>query len=235
MNPVRWLSRKVNTFLSTWKSVGATATLVYAADKTLRTLRAGRAHCYLFVCQPIKPISDKRLLGKNLICREVAASDFDLLPGSPQVVENRRRQNAKVIAAFLDERLIGTLWYTIGSYIEDEVRAMYLPLPAERAAWDFGVEIDPRYRMGRTFITLWSAAMNSMQSNGCKYSFSRINAVNEPSVRSHARLGAISIAYANFIILGRLQVSWSSVSPHFHISWSEKSRPLYRLKAPHDS
>lgn len=234
MKPVRqaWFPRRITAFISTWKSVGASATLVYAADKLLRALRIGRAHCYLFVCQPVKPISDRRLLARNVTCRELTAGDFALLPDNPEAVENRRRQNTTAIGAFLDARLVGTLWYTIGPYFEDEVRAVYEPLPAGHAAWDFGVEIAPRYRMGRTFLTLWSAAMNSQQSNGCKYTFSRINAVNEASVRSHARLGAVTVGYANFVFLGRLQIAWSSQTPRFHVSYSESRRPQYRLTIP---
>ena len=226
-----YVFRKIRAFRQTWQEAGPRATLIYAADQLLRHLRVGRAHCYLFVCQPVTTTMDRRFLARNLTCRILQDHDFDLLPDQQSALEYRISQNAIAVGAFVDDSPVATLWYTLGAYVEDEVRAMYTPLPAGQAAWDFGVEVAPQFRVGRTFFTLWAAAMDTMSARGCKFSFSRINAVNTASVQAHKRLGAMTIGHANFVIIGNLQIAYSSHTPRIHLSLSSDNRPCYCLVA----
>ena len=223
--------KKIKSFFQILGEAGVRATFLYGLDQVLRTLRLGTAHRYLFFSQPLTETTNPRLLARNLTCRELQGDDYSRLSEPQNVISYRLAQNGIAVGAFRNDTLIGVIWYTLGGYIEDEVRAVYRPIPEGQAAWDFGVQIVPEYRLGRTFFTLWSAATESMRTRGCHYTLSRINASNTASVRAHRRLGAVPIGHASFVTIGSWQIACCTHSPRIHVSLSPESRPSYALQA----
>lgn len=190
---------------------------------------------YYFVAQPIKGTQPPLLGGKTDVTVQ------QIYPGAPWmaqfprpdfVLKDRYAQGAVCFAATKGEALIGFIWIVLDQYVEDEVRCVYRMFPEKKAAWDFDVYIDPRYRLGRTFIRLWDAAAIYLTKRHYQVSISRISAFNQQSLRSHARMGAVRLGSAVFIRLGIVQIMFSGLRPYLHVSVSRLGRPTFDLVAP---
>ena len=112
------------------------------------------------------------------------------------------------------------------------MRCHYVPVPERSTAWDFDIYVAPPYRMGRTFMRLWSAANEFLRSSEIDWTLSRISADNAESLNSHRRTGRRHIATGLFLCLGATQVSFFTIRPFVHVSFSNPVRPALRLKAP---
>jgi hypothetical protein len=102
-------------------------------------------------------------------------------------------------------------------------------VPPANNAWDFGVHVEPEFRMTRAFMTLWNEGARRMTERGLENSLSRISSYNPNSKLSHARMGAREIGRATFLNIGPLQICWSSVPPHFDFSLSRKKKPVFNF------
>lgn len=151
-----------------------------------------------------------------------------------EILAGRFAQGARCLAAAKDGRLAGFLWFVVGPYEEDEVRARFVPEPAGAAAWDFDVMVLPQFRMGRLFSYLWARANAELAAVGVRYTMSRISAFNAGSLASHKRLGATIAGSASFVCVGRLQLMRSSLPPRWHVSWRPDQRPTLVVAAAGD-
>jgi hypothetical protein len=223
------LHRKAVAFRETVSQAGWTVTLLYAMDRVLRAVKVGRTHSYIIVCQPLVEDPAYRTVATRIECRKLRDVDYMQLRDDLSVIAYRKSQGGIPIGAFLEGKLMGVLWYTSRAFAEDEVRAIFDPLPTGRIAWDFGVEVYPEYRLGRAFYVLWRYAINEMRAKGLKYSLSRINALNTASVRTHKSLGGLVVGRVNFVCLGSMQLSWSSFAPRFHVAIPSTNPPHYKI------
>ncbi|MBK1707421.1 hypothetical protein CKO40_23545 [Halochromatium glycolicum] len=74
-------------------------------------------------------------------------------------------------------------------------------------------------------------ANSRLHAEGFRESFSRISAFNPSSHGSHARLGAKTIGWATFVVIGSLQIMWASRAPFLHLSINKRRYPILRLRA----
>ncbi|MFC7049345.1 hypothetical protein [Emcibacter nanhaiensis] len=219
-----------NWFRTSFQQLGVYSTFCYGADVILCRLGIGSVHRYLYYTQPlgslVKPARRKsafevaELTADNEALRELLGQD---------VLDYRFGQQATCLAALKEGQIAALLWYTAGPYNEDEVRATFVP-PANNA-WDFGVHVEPEFRMTRAFMTLWSEGARRMTERGLVNSLSRISSYNPNSKLSHARMGAREIGRATFLNIGPLQICWSSVPPRFDFSLSRKKKPVFNFSA----
>jgi hypothetical protein len=206
----------------------------YFLRRALGAVSAGRItlYRYYFVAQPVAT-SDQLPpgRGRTLQVGDVSVGDATvaLFPRPPEVLRDRYRQDARCLAALRDGAFAGFLWFVIGPYEEDEVRARFVPLPEGRCAWDFDAHVEPKFRLGPTFLKLWDEANRRFREAGVAWSLSRISAFNRGSLAAHRRLGTELLGSAVFIGLGRCQLMLSSVAPHVHLSLHAGSRPELRL------
>jgi len=195
----------------------------------------GRLVCYHLVVQPV-PEMPKSLCGSSRQnpVRRIDATDLLVtqFPRPPQVILQRFNDEAICLAATSGERFAGFLWITHGAYNEDEVRCRYELIEPDLSVWDFDVYVEPTFRMGRTFSRLWDAANTYMAEKGVCWSFSRISVFNAGSLLAHTRLGLRRLFSACFLCIGKIQIAVFSVPPFFHISTSDRSRPIFRLSPP---
>lgn len=78
--------------------------------------------------------------------------------------------------------------------------------PELKAAWVFGTQIDPRFRLRGYFVHLLSGAMQAAHELGCDRLMGEIHHSNSASLRAHARLGFEVYKHIKYIrVLGR---SW---------------------------
>jgi hypothetical protein len=182
-----------------------------------------------------QPVAKTALLaqgrGKKIEVRLIHEQDeiIQQFPRPAAAIQARFEQGAKCLVATKDGRFVGFLWLLMGGYQEDEVRARYVPLPANRSAWDFDVYVAPDFRLGLTFLRLWDQANRVLCENNIFWSCSRVSAFNVGSLAAHARLGTVFLGSAIFFCVGGCQLTFASTSPYFHLSWGPDSFPEFRL------
>ena len=222
----------------TVSQLGISNALVYYAARALTLLTGGRARLlkYYFVAQPVPPIQDvpaHRFVGFRI---EEVDAEFVLKlrqPRPPSVIRSRFLQGSRCLALFHGEQFAAFIWLTIGPHREDEVWCSYVPSPTERAAWDFDVFVDERFRMGRAFAALWNGANKYLADRNIAWTMSRISATNPMSVRSHRSMGAIIVGSAYFLRIGsRLQFAVLPSHPHVHFCCRESRSPVVRINPP---
>lgn len=105
------------------------------------------------------------------------------------MAKRRFGQGAECLALYCGDRVVATLWFLVGPYLEDEVRCRFVPLPAGQCSWDFDVFVDPAHRITGAFAALWDAADAELARRGVIASLSRISAFNPASLRGPGRPG----------------------------------------------
>lgn len=220
--------RRAVTHLGWWDAT------LFAVARILLVVTASRVRLvkYYFVVQPVKaPRADRRSATSRSGVFQLQWVDlncpvFAQVERPPEVLAARFAQGARcLLATRVNGEFAGFLWFVIGPYEEDEVRARFIPQPIGRAAWDFDVAIAPRFRVGRLFSYLWETANVEMQAAGVLGSMSRISAFNAASLAAHQRLGARIVGQAIFICAGRFQWIVSSLRPRYYWSWRIDQRP----------
>lgn len=212
--------------------------ILYLVSRALARATGGWARlvCYQLVAQPT-PGAPGWLChssGQSSIVRRIEATDplVAQFPRPPEVIARRFNDGAICLAATSGERFTGYLWLIHGAYEEDEVRCRYELVEYEISVWDFDVYVEPAFRIGRTFARLWDAANVYMTEKGVSWSFSRISVFNVESLSAHARLGLHRLFPAFFLCFGRVQITIIGIPPFIHVSGSERSRPILRLRPP---
>jgi hypothetical protein len=218
---------------STVATMGAGNACLYASSRLLAALSGDRVRIikYYFAAQPVKSALGGSTSGSfslQWIARDSPL--FSQVERPQRVIAARFAQGARCPAATVNgTELAGFLWFVIGPYDEDEVRARFIPAPAGEAAWDFDVTVMPRFRMGRLFSYLWLRASDELASQGVTHSVSRISAFNPVSIASHRRLGARIVGAATFVCIGRWQVMRASPGSRWHVSWRVDQRPTLSI------
>lgn len=206
-------------------------TCLYSLSRCLEALFGSRVRIvkYYFMSQPVGSPARADPRGR-VYAFSWAQPGNPLLPQigrPPAVIADRFSQGAHCLIACVDrQRLAGCLWFVIGAYEEDEVRARFVPLPQGQTAWDFDVTVLPDYRMSRLFSYLWREAGAELAARGVERTVSRISAFNPGSLASHRRLGACKVGQALFVCIGRWQFTRSSPAGRWHVSRSHETRPV---------
>jgi hypothetical protein len=209
-------------------------TSLFALNKLFGIVSKGsvRIYRYYLIAQPVTKAS---LLppgrGRKIEIRVIHSQDeiTRQFPRPAAAIEARFKQGAKCLVAFKEGQFIGFLWLLLGSYQEDEVRALFTPLPLNHAAWDFDVYVGPNFRLGLAFPRLWDEANRFLTENDIQWSCSRISAFNSGSLGAHAHLGTIPLGSTIFFCAGRWQLTFASISPYFHLSLNPQSFPEFSL------
>jgi len=217
------------------RALGWRAALVHVVARLISGCSAGRARLvpYYLVAQPVgdRPASSSQRESRITFLELNAGSS--LLAQAPRpahVIQQRLSSGAHCFAASQDDALLGFVWIKEGEYLEDEVRCRYVLRSASASSvWDFDVYVAPQYRFGRLFGRLWDFVNAQLHSRGHQWSFSRISLFNPASLAAHERLGARRYGFFAFLIIGRVQISFGSVPPHFHLSLGEDSYPTLVL------
>jgi hypothetical protein len=207
-----------------------------AASRLLALLFGQRVRIfkYYFMAQPIAGMGTARPRGGTFDLRWVhdGCPLFSQIERPSSVISARFTQGARCLAAVANEsELAGFLWFTVGPYEEDEVRARFCPEPIGGSAWDFDVWVLPRYRMGRLLSYLWGVAGAQLTDEGVGQTLSRISAFNAESLASHRRMGGRVVGEAVFLCVGRWQLTKCSLAPKWHLSWRDDQRPEIHVGA----
>ncbi len=216
-------------FMGLKAELGALNACYYMLGKILGKISSGNMSVIKYYLT-LQPISNEPLIsaarGKNLTIRQIYADDpeTELFPRSSDVIQWRYSEGSICFCVFKDETFAGYIWLATEIYREDEVLCDYHPLPKGLACWDYDVYIVPKFRFSLAFAKLWEHANRYMSRQGVVGTVSRISAFNVSSLRSHKRLGARILASQLFLLIGSVQIMFSSISPYIHISTSQRKR-----------
>ncbi|MBA4175632.1 MAG: N-acetyltransferase [Leptothrix sp. (in: Bacteria)] len=228
--------------LAHWRALSAEhghagVAMLYLLHRLLQQASGGRAAIvpYLMVAQRTgNPALADVKADVGTVVRRVGPDDplLAAFPRPAEVTAQRFADGAACYAATVKGVFAGHIWIARGHYVEDEVRCTYEITAPTTAVWDFDVYIEPRFRLGRTMARLWKAVDTQLHEEGARWSLSRISGFNPLSLRSHARLGAIPVGWALFLVVGRCQLAVSSLSPWAHFSCRAGTRVRYQVSAP---
>lgn len=214
------------------RAMGAAGWLVYATNRALRLLSWGQVGLSVlrFYAQPVpekellhKPANDS--IRVDLIDRDtVPEPAFDRPLGA---VPRRFDDGSVCIAALKGDELAGFMWLQPGVLRERIVRCRFHALPSDRVEWDYDFYIHPRYRFGRLFARLWDAAFFHLRGRGIVATVSWVHLHNRASSSAHARLGAVPIGWAMFLVIFGHQWMISSMRPKFAYSGPGRTLDLF--------
>lgn len=220
---------------TTIRDLGWASSLLYALSRALGIASGGRVRLlrYQLVAQPVAAhdLTPPRR-GRSIDVSEAAHEVILVTPfGRPAtVISERLRIGTRCLLAHKDGQLVGFQWFTARDYPEDEVRCLFELRPEDRCAWDFDIFVHPGARAQPVFLRLWDHCNALLRTEGVTLALSRINAFNSASIRSHARLGAQTVATATFVTAGRWQLACLPVAPWLHLSRTSTPRlPISRL------
>lgn len=225
------------TIRSAFTHLGPLNGLLYLTGRALQRISGGRANIirYNFVAQPV-PTGQIASLRPNqkVVTRFVTRDDpvVARFPRPKSVIARRFANNAECLVIESDGEFAGFLWLAYDHYDEDEVRCRYKLESSMARAWDYDVYIVPRFRIGRSFARLWTAANAHLSAQGIHWSISRISAFNPGSLAAHRSLGIRNIGVATFICIGRLQFGVFDIAPFVSLSVSRRNFPTISLPAP---
>lgn len=207
---------------------------LYLLQRIIHWVPGCRLYLYHLVAQPVCVLSSSTKSSSIYQIRQVSREEYDCawFPRPAQIIEARYDQGCICLVAFKQGIAVGCLWLCPGPYLEDEVRCCFIPIPASETAWDFDVYISPPFRLGRLFALLWQAANTWLEACGIRWTMSRIDGLNIDSLRAHQRLGAQSTGNAAFLLLGPIQMMFSSLAPYWHFSWNSAQIPHLTIEAP---
>lgn len=213
----------------TIKELGMLNALLYWCGQLLA--RASHERCglfrYYFVAQAVQPASAPRAASRFEFILQTEESALLLQSPRPQhVLRQRFAQGAHCLSASLNGQLAAFLWLVPRAYNEDEVRACYL-LPSADSGWDFDLWVAPEFRTGLLLIRLWQAAHGLLAQRRQHWTCSRISAFNAASLQLHRRLALQHCGVANFLRLGRWQITLASIPPYLHCSGKPAQAPRF--------
>ncbi|HYW75892.1 MAG TPA: N-acetyltransferase [Gammaproteobacteria bacterium] len=184
-----------------------------------------RLHKYWIVAQPVEPPALRKGSAFEVWTVTESNARYEDYPRPAAVIRERFRQGGQCLAAYRNDVFVGYIWFNLGPYHEDEVRCRFVPQPEGRASWDYDAFVVERYRLGRAFKLLWTAAMESLYAHGVIVSYSRISAFNAGSLAAHTRLGAERVATLYFLRIGKVQWMLGTLTPYFGISFAPSCPP----------
>jgi hypothetical protein len=227
------MPKLLNQVISPFKEFGCFAGAVYITDRLLERISPRlRLYFYELLVQPIskKPLLPARLASTFQI-REINRNDPEVavMPARPDIKQSRFEQRAICLGVFQNAQFIGHIWFSFGSYEEDEVRCTFLLPPGGETVFDFDLYLFPEHRMGLGFAAIWNAANQFLSDRGINFSFSRLTRFNLASRRAHQHLGAKRIGRMFVLQIGAVELMWATVSPYFYLSYTKSKRAQIRL------
>jgi hypothetical protein len=210
---------------------------LYLLHRLLVKASGGRCRIvpYALYAQPVGKAAAVPLRA-DAATRVVRAKPGDAIvahfPRPSAVIDRRFRAGYECHVAEVKGEFAGYIWVSRVPYEEDEVSCRFEFAQPDLSAWDFDVFVVPRWRVGRTMARLWRAVDMDLSAHGVRWSFSRISLFNMGSLASHARLSAVRIGWAVFLVAGRWQIGLFSTAPYAALSGAGQQRPVLRLREP---
>lgn len=222
-------------FLTNFRLFGVVGGLIYTLDRLLSRLSTkSKLYYYELMVQPIhnSPLLPESL-SKSLTLKEIYRGDPEILhmPRPSELIDFRFDQGARCLGLYQDKDFIGYMWFSAGSYLEDEVRCHYVLDPALESVFDFDIFLFPEHRMGLGFVGMWNEVNKFLCKANIHYTFSRLTRFNLPSRQAHVHLGWKRLGQALFLQLGSVEFMFATVSPYVSLTFKPSQRVKLQLNA----
>jgi hypothetical protein len=229
------------------QGIGYAKLVLYGFFWLIRTLSAGKVdiHYRYILMQSVPeepllkgrspgPVEIHRLDGAEVLSRFDSDRDgaFSRAPRDRGRIERRIARGDVCIAATRASRTVGVLWLTFTTFDETEVKALFVVGPGTGMAWDSNLFIVEDARAGLIFVALWDSANEFLREKAYRWCATQTAAFNGPSLQAHGRLGARRIGRIVYVLLGPMQVTFSSLRPHFHVSGASGRAPVFVIPPP---
>lgn len=204
-------------------AMGLPGWLFYLADRALSRISFGtiRVSGLWFYSQavPATPEASSRT-GNSIQVRVVAEAEFPETAFNRPVeaIRERFRDGSICVAAFKGDEMIGFMWLSLGPLRERLFRCVFEPAPPGLASWDYDIFIEPRYRLGRTFVRLWDEANQVLRERGVRATVSWVRFENLASQKAHQRLGARRVGWLVLLQLGGWQIGVGPQPPRIQLA-----------------
>ncbi|MBL0924601.1 MAG: hypothetical protein IBJ12_09090 [Sphingomonadaceae bacterium] len=179
--------------IASLKLLGLAGVVSYAAARlAAKAGMIGYSRC-LLVAVPLSnmPAMPGGFRVIPLTLDQLATHSIDI---PPSVQKARFDQGMTCLGAFnRRDELVGVTWVGKGPFQEDIIHVRFAVPPD--AAWDTGLWIAPRHRLGRGFAALWAGTADWLRENNRQWSTSWIADYNLPSLLSHKRMGAKTLGH----------------------------------------
>lgn len=189
--------------IASLKLLGLAGVMSYAAARlAAKAGLIGYSRC-LLIAAPLSKMPDmpSGFRVESLTLEELANHQIDV----PFAVQKARfDQGMSCLAAFnRRNEFVGVTWIGAGPYSEDMIHVRFVVPPD--SAWDTGLWIVPRHRLGRGFAALWAGMAEWLRTHNRQSSMSWIADYNLPSIMSHRRMGAKTLGHILILRLVRWQ------------------------------
>jgi hypothetical protein len=184
------LERNVPDIVSL-KMLGVAGVVSYAAARLATKAGIVGYRRFAMVSVPLAGMPD---MPRGFTVRELTPAALSQLTiDVPQPVQaGRFAQGLNCLGAFNPkDELVGVTWVGSEPFTETLFHVRFA-VPDD-AAWDTGLWIVPKHRLGRGFAALWAGTADWMRANGKRSSMSWIADYNLPSLMSHKRMGALTL------------------------------------------
>ncbi len=212
--------------------IGYINTAILLFHRILIKLFSGKLRIYKYYLTA-QPVTNRTFLppnrGKKITVKQISRDDpiVSAFPRPDSIIKNRFDTGAVCLVALKENVFVGYIWFMLGAYQEDEVRAKFVPLPASATVWDFDIYVHPDYRLGHTFLRLWDEANRFLLDRKIEWSCSRISVFNAPSINVHTKLGALNLGQVIFFCIGSCQLTLATLFPYIHVSTHLNSYPTF--------
>lgn len=139
------------------------------------------------------------------------------------------------IAVTSGSKTEGVLWLSFEPFDETAVKTSFVVSPMDGMAWNSDMFIVDDARGGLIFAELWDGADAVLRHKGFRWTASGTSAFNGVSLQAHERLGAYRIGRIVYVLLGSLQVTFSSLRPHFHVASPSGKGPVFVIPPAADA
>ncbi len=223
------------------QGIGVGALVAYAFVWLARKLSAGAVdiHYWHITLQPVRsePLLKRRaatsrvraLHGADLL-REFDRDHEGAFSRPPRDLSRFKRRVDRgdiCIAVTSASKPEGVLWLSFEPFDETAVKALFVVSPKDGMAWASDIFIVDDARGGLIFAELWDGADAVLREKGFRWTASGTSAFNGASLRAHERLGAYRIGRIVYLRLGSLQITFSSLRPHFHVATASGKAPVF--------
>lgn len=239
------MSRALDRLRKRRQGIGHARLVLYGFVRLLSKLSRGvvEIHYEYVIFQPVP--RESLLKGRTGVLELRTLEGADLLlefdrdqdgafsrpPKDRPRTERRVERGDLCITAARSSRVLGTLWLSFGTFDETKVRCDFVVSAKDGIAWDSNLYIVEDARGGLIFAALWDCANAAMRERGYRGTATMTSAFNGPSLQSHERLGARRIGRVVFARLGPMQVTFSSLRPHFHLAGPSGKGPVFVIPA----
>jgi hypothetical protein len=185
------------------KMLGVAGVLSYATARLAAKAGVIGYRRFLLVSVPLEGMPD---MPRGFTVRELTPDELSghVIDASLSVQAGRFAQGLTCLGAFnAKNMLVGVTWVGPGPYTETLIHVRFgVPMDA---AWDCGLWIAPRYRLGRGFAALWAGTAQWLRRHDRQSSVSWIADYNRSSLMSHRRMRSETIGNLTAIRFFRWQ------------------------------